>query len=90
MFRRGKKQRDEIEAQFKAEVAALRRAAEEIEASDQLTEEESAIKLQAACEHDDKQVRVQDCRLARSFTRVLLTPFPLLVRSRSAVTQHCL
>ncbi len=52
VFRRGKKQREEIEAQFEAEVAALRRTAEEIGASDQLTEEESAVKLQAACEQD--------------------------------------
>jgi hypothetical protein len=51
VIRRGKQARAEIEAQFEAEVAALRRSAEEIGASDQLTEEESAIKLQAACKH---------------------------------------
>jgi hypothetical protein len=84
--RRGNKERDEIEAQFEAEVAALREVEEqaqgdsgaapattsveqageedeedelagmtEDELVQQITEEKSAIKMQAACEHSTAQ-----------------------------------
>lgn len=49
--RRGKKQRDELEAQYIAEVATLRQTAEEEEAAAQMRED-AAVKVQAACKQD--------------------------------------